>query len=301
MAYTLNSIASNKENPAAKRGDAIRVSLAAIQVVDGFNVRINDDELREHVAGIAGALAAGLPVPPVEAWTNPESGAIELVDGHCRYNAYLQYAEISPKFDGYIDAVKFDGTPFQRKMRIASSNKQLKLKPIELGRLYLAARDEHGASRQEIAAEAGMSLAHVDQHLLLASGRTEVHEAVEGGKISATEAVKLIRDHGDDAPAELERRQEAAAELGKDKVTAKVAMPKKAATPSRPRIDMVVSAAVVLINRLDASVLDKIDIAEEWEAVVPSHALADLIQAVNDMRESGKALDADKQMELIGE
>lgn len=300
MAFTLNNIASDKNNLDARRGDAIRVNIKAIQVIDGFNVRINDDELREHVAGIAGALAANLPIPPIEVWTNPETCAIELVDGHCRYNAYLQYADISPKFDGYIDAVKFDGTPFQRKMRIASSNKQLKLKPIELGRLYLAARDEHGASRQEIAAEAGMSLAHVDQAILLASAKPELIEAVERGEISATEATKLARDHGDDAPAELERRKEAAKELGKDKVTAKVAEPKKAA-PSRPRIDLVVSNAVVLVNRLDASVFDKINNPDEWEVSVPSHALADLIQAVNDMRESGKALDADKQMELIGE
>ena len=299
MAYTLNNIASDKENTAAKRGDAIRVNLNAIQVVDGFNVRINDDELREHVAGIAGALAANLPVPPIEVWTNPETGVIELVDGHCRYNAYLQYAEFTPKFDGYIDAVKFDGTPFQRKMRIASSNKQLKLKPVELGRLYIDARDNLGATRQEIAAEAGMSLAHVDQMIKLAGGSEEIHQAVGDGVISATDAVKLIRDHGDDAPAELERRKEAAKELGKDKVTAKVAAPKKAAL-SRPKVDMVVSAAVVLVNRLAAEVLADMDNAQEFDAVVPSHALADLIHAVNGMRESGKALDADKQVELFG-
>lgn len=297
MAYTLNNIASDKENTAAKRGDAIRVNLNAIQVVDGFNVRINDDELREHVAGIAGALAANLPIPPIEVWTNPETGVIELVDGHCRYNAYLQYAEFTPKFDGYIDAVKFDGTPFQRKMRIASSNKQLKLKPVELGRLYISARDEHGATRQEIAAEAGMSLAHVDQAILLASAKSEVIDAVERGEISATEATKLARDHGDDAPAELERRKEAAAVLGKDKVTAKVAKPK---APSRPKVDMVVSNAVVLVNSLSANQLIICDMPEKSLVSVDSHVLSDLIMAVNDMRESGKALDADKQMDLIG-
>lgn len=297
MAYTLNNIASNKENPAAKRGDSIRVNINAITVIDGFNVRINDDELREHIAGIAGALAANLPIPPIEVWTNPETGAIELVDGHCRYNAYLQYAEFTPKFDGYIDAVKFDGTPFQRKMRIASSNKQLKLKPVELGRLYIAARGEHGASRQEIAAETGMSLAHVDQAILLAGASTEVIEAVERGEISATEATKLARDHGDNAPAELERRKKAAKDLGKDKVTAKAAKPK---APSRPKVNMVVSAAVVLVNRLGADVLRDIDRPEDTEVRVSSHALADLLQAVNDMRESGKSLDAGKQMDLIG-
>lgn len=295
--FTLNSIASDKDNPAAKRGDAIRVNINAIKVVDGFNVRIDDDELREHVASIAGALTANLPIPPIEVWVNPESGDIELVDGHCRFHAYKQYAEMTSDFDGYISAVKFDGTPGQRRMRIASSNKQLKLKPVELGRLYIDARDIDGLSRQEIAAEAGMSLAHVDQMILLASAKPEVLAAVDSGSISATEAVKLTREHGDGAVEELERRQEAAAEIGKGKVTAKVASPKKAA-PSRPKVDMVVSAAVVLVNRLSAEVLANMDNSQEFDAIVPSHALADLIQAVNDMRKSGKALDADQQTEL---
>ncbi len=302
MAYTLNNIASDKNNLNARRGDAIRVSLAAIKVIDGFNVRIDDDELREHVANIAGALAANLPIPPIEVWVNPETGDIELVDGHCRFHAYQQYAEMTSDFDGYISAVKFDGTPGQRRMRIASSNKQLKLKPVELGRLYIDARDIDGLSRQEIAAEAGMSLAHVDQMVLLASAKPEVLAAVDSGSISATEAVKLTREHGDGAVEELERRQEAAKEIGKDKITAKVAAPKKAAVPSRPKIDMIVSNAVVLVNRLGKPLEDAISNAESPGMVeVNAMDLADLIMAVREMQQAGKALDADKQEELFKE
>lgn len=297
MAYTLNNIASDKANPAAKRGDAIRVHIGAIKIIDGFNVRIDDDELREHVAGIAGALAAGLPVPPIEVWVNPETGDIELVDGHCRFHAYEQYAESATDFDGYISAVKFEGTPGQRKMRIASSNKQLKLKPIELGRLYISARDEDGMSRQEIAAEAGMSLAHVDQMILLASGSRDIHDAVDGGVISATDAVRLIRDHGVDAPAELERRKEVAKERGKERVTAKVAAPK---APSRPKVDMVVSNAVVLVKSLDEITLARCEDPTDTQVEISSHILADLIMAVREMTAPAKALDADKQLELIG-
>lgn len=295
MAFTLNNIASDKSNAAAKRGDAIRVNINAIKVIDGFNVRIDDDELREHVASIAGALTANLPIPPIEVWVNPETGDIELVDGHCRFHAYQQYAEMTSDFDGYISAVKFDGTPGQRRMRIASSNKQLKLKPVELGRLYIDARDIDGLSRQEIAAEAGMSLAHVDQMILLASAKPEVLAAVDSGVISSTEAVKLTRDHGDDAPAELERRQEAAKELGKGKVTAKVAAPK---APSRPRVDLVVSNAVVLVNGLDQAIIDACECPHTASVTVNAHALADLIMAVRDMQQAGKALDADRQVEL---
>lgn len=296
MAYTLNNIASDKANEAAKRGDAIRINIKHIKVVDGFNERIQDDELREHIASIVGAMSAGLPIPAIEVWVNPETGDIELVDGHQRYAGAMEYSRIDPEFDNYVDAVKFNGTPFQRKMRIASSNKQLKLKPVELGRIYLHARDVLGATRQEIAAEAGMSLAHVDQMILLASkGTEEVHQAVAAGKLSPTEAVKLVREFGDEAPKELERRIEVAAEQGKAKVTAKVVAPKP---PSRPRIDQVVSAAVVLVNRIAVDVLAEIDNPQEFDAGVPSHSLADLIMAVREMQQASKPLDADRQVEL---
>lgn len=298
MAYTLNNIASDKNNQAARRGDSIRVNIRNIKIVDGFNVRTQDDELREHIASLLGALVANLPIPAIEVWVNPETGDIELVDGHCRFAAYLQYADIEPEFDNYISAVKFEGTPFQRKMRIASSNKQLKVKPVELGRLYIDARDNLGATRQEIAAEAGMSLAHVDQMILLASkGSPEIEAAIGEGAISATEAVKLVREFGDEAPKELERRIEVAAEQGKAKVTAKVAAPKP---PSRPKLDMVVSNAVVLVNGLDAEVLEACETCEASFVTVKSTALADLIMAVREMQQAGKALDADKQLELIG-
>ena len=304
MAHTLNNIASDKTNEAAKRGDAIRVNIKHIKVVDGFNERIQDDELREHIASIVAAMAAGLPIPAIEVWVNPETGDIELVDGHQRYAGAMEYSRIDPEFDNYIDAVKFNGTPFQRKMRIASSNKQLKLKPVELGRIYLHARDVLGATRQEIAAEAGMSLAHVDQMILLASkGTEEVHQAVADGKISSTDAVKLVREFGDEAPKELERRIEVAAEQGKAKVTAKtvpkVATPK---APSRPKVDMVVSNAVVLVNSLEKGLADAITDGVSLTGLVEisAEALGDLIMAVREMQQAGKALDADKQAELFG-
>lgn len=299
MVYTLNNIASDKNNQAAKRGDSIRVNIRNIKIVDGFNVRTQDDELREHIASLLAALVANQPIPAIEVWVNPETGDIELVDDHCRFAAYLQYADIEPEFDNYISAVKFEGTPFQRKMRIASSNKRLKVNPVELGRLYIQARDELGATRQEIAKEAGMSLAHVDQMILLASkGSPEIEAAIGEGAISATEAVKLVREFGDEAPKELERRIEVAAEQGKSKVTAKVATPKP---PSRPRVDMVVSNAVVLVNSLDADQLYLCEQPEVSPITVSSHDLADLIMAVREMQQAGKALDADKQLDLLEE
>lgn len=294
MAYTLRSLSADK---IVKKVDGFRAKLSDIKIVDGFNIRTDDDELREHIAAIAGAIAAGIPIPPIEVWVDPETGALELVDGHCRHAGYCLYAESATDFDGWVSVSKFDGTPAQRKARTVTSNAQLKLKPVELGRAYLSLRDEHGLSRQEIAQEVGKSLAHVDQMILLASAGAEVIAAVEAGAISATEAVKLARDHGDDAPAELERRKEAAKESGKEKITAKVA-PKKVA-PSRPRVDFVVSCAVVLVDSLDQAVLEQCEDPDcEPYAQVSISSLQDLISAVREMREGGKALDADKQQEL---
>lgn len=296
--FTLNNIASDKNNDAAKRGDAIRVKHNKIKIVGGFNERdFKREDVRLHIASIVSSLIAGEPIPALVVWTNPETGDIELVDGECRYWAYADFAGSYPdRFDGYVAAVTYQGTPAQRKAMVAKSNSQLPLDPVQRGRVYLSLRDEHGMTRQEIALEMNKSLAHVDQHILLAGGSAEVHAAIDAGKISATEAVKLVREHGDDAPAELERRQEIAKELGKDKVTAKVSAPK---APSRPRVDLVVSNAVVLVNKLDADDLELIERASE-EVFVPvsSFALADLIMAVKDMQQAGKPLDADRQVEL---
>lgn len=300
MAFTLHNIATDKENTTAKRADSIKAQLSKIKIVNGFNERdFQREDVRLHIASIVSSLIAGEPIPALVVWTNPETGDIELVDGECRYWAYTDFAvEYPDKFDGYVSVVPYQGTPAQRKAMVAKSNSQLPLDPVQRGRVYLSLRDEHGMSRQEIASEMGKSLAHVDQHLLLASGGEEVHAAVGAGVISATEAVKLVRDHGADAPAELERRKEAAKEIGKGKVTAKVAAPK---APSRPKVDMVVSNAVVLVSRLSAETLRDIDRPDDTEVRVSSHALGDLLQAVREMQQAGKALDADKQMELIGE
>lgn len=300
MAFTLNNIASDKENPAAKRGDAIHAQLSKIKIVNGFNERdFEREDVRLHIAGIVSALIAGEPIPALVVWTNPENGDIELVDGECRYWAYSDFAGSFPdRFDGYVSVVPFQGTPAQRKAMVAKSNSQLPLDPVQRGRVYLSLRDDHGMSRQEIAADMNKSLAHVDQMIKLAGGAPEIHEAIDSGVISPTDAVKLIRDHGDDAPDELERRKEAAKEIGKVKVTAKVAAPK---APSRPRVDMVVSNAVVLVNGLSKEELEACEQPEDTNILVSSHALADLIQAVRDMQQSGKPLDADKGMGLIGD
>ncbi|MNJ03921.1 hypothetical protein D3C73_1644500 [compost metagenome] len=56
----------------------------------------------------------------------------------------------------------------------------------------------------------------------------------------------------------------------------------------------------MLVNGLDGDSLRCCDDPSIKWVTIKASALADLIMAVNDMRESGKALDADRQMDLIG-
>lgn len=296
--HTLRSLSAADGDKIVRKVDGFRVKLDEIIVVDGFNVRTEREELREHIAGIAAALSAGERVQDLEVWINPQ-GKPELVDGHCTYNGYQLYAQTAKDFDGWVSAKEFRGTEAQKKARIGKSNRQLPLLPIELGKLYLSLRDEHGMTRQEIAIEMGRSPAHVDQMLLLASAPEQVKEAVESGKISATEAVKLARDHRQDSAAELERREELAKEQGRERITTKVAPAKKPA--SRPRIDFVVSCAAVLTTHIerDTELMDQLKSAGKDDRVsVSADLLLDLIESVREMRESGKALDADQQQEL---
>lgn len=298
MVYSLRSLATDK---VVKKVDGFRARLDDIKIVDGFNVRTDDDELREHISSIVGALIAGQPVPPVEVWVNPETGEMELVDGHCHISAYRQYAEIEPTFDGYVSVLKFDGSRGERKLRTVSSNSQLKLKPVEIGRAFLAARDEEGMTRQQIAETAQRSLAHVDQMLLLASAPVEVIQAVERNEISATEAIKLQRDHRENSAAVLDERREVAKAAGKVRITEKTAPSKKPAAPSRPRIDFVVSCAVVLVTHIerDAELITALESAGKDDFVsVNADLINDLIEAVREMSQAGKPLDSDKQEEL---
>jgi hypothetical protein len=303
MNYSLRSLSDVKlchqygiADKSVRKVDGFRVRLDAIRVLDGFNERIPRDQLREHVASIAGALAAGERVQDLEVAIS-EDGTLELVDGHCTYEGYRLYAEqAGDAFDGWVSAKEFKGTMAQRKARIVTSNRQLPLLPLEMGRVYKSLRDEFGYSRQQIASEVAKSLAHVDQMLKLVDGDERVQGAVEAGEISAAEAVKLIRDHGDDAAEELERRKELAAEAGSSKVTAKVA-PKKSAAPKMVGIEHFVSVAAQALVESLANAEEILGGGLE-QVSVSALLMADLITCVREMHEAAKPLDNDKQQEM---
>lgn len=307
MTYTMTKLVGDKT---VKRGDLFRVAIENLVVVEGFNDsrKFNDAaELRAHIDGMKAFVRSGGKLPPIEVWVNPETGVTELVEGHCRTTCYRELAlegyEVKPGEPlEYVNALLFTGTAAERKARIVTSNSQLALAPLGYAKVYSDLRAE-GLSNAEIAAMVGKSRGHVDQMLLLADGGEKVHEAVRAGVVSATEAVHIVRQHRDEAGAEIERRAEVAAEQGKTKVTAAVAKPRepKSAKVKREWPTNLVAAARAVFTSLgdDAPKIIMGDCKPMEE--VDSGILAELLMAIADIPRDNEPVEMvdDGQMDML--
>lgn len=306
--YTLRGLSTTG---AVKKVDAFRARLADIHIVDGFNRRNMDEEDMAHVAAMVRTLEKGQSLPPIEVYVDPDSGRMEVVEGHCRYVAYSNYQAVTPDFDGWVGVSKFEGTEAERKARILTSNRQKPLRPIEAAKVY-ADLLAMGESRQAIAELLDVSVSNVDQMLLLASADDQMASAIDSGVISQTEAVKLIRAHGDDASAELKRLKEIAKESGKEKVTGKVLKkaaggeaqsesPKKAARKeAKPSVRLTQAMAVIkaLVGFMDQGQRLACEMPKSSLIEVDSLLLADLIEIAAQYDADTAAADADQQMDM---
>lgn len=288
--YTMRKLADSK---VVKKVDMFRVRIADLVIVEGFNDsrKFNDQfDLRMHIDGMKAFVRAGGTLPPIEVYVDPDTGKTEVVEGHCRTACFreleLEGFEVKPGEPlEWVNAMPFNGTSAQRKARILTSNSQLALSPLGYAQVYKDLRDQEGMSAGEIAAMVGKSRGHIDQMLLLADGGEKVHEAVNAGLVSATEAVKIVREHREEAGAEIERRAEVAAEQGKSKVTAAIAKPKQP-KPSKAKREWptnLVEAARAIFTSLgdDAPKIIMGECAEREE--VDSGILAELLMAISDI------------------
>jgi len=296
---------ARKDGDISGADDLFKIPLSSIQVEQGFNERHDRPELREHIAGMVGFLRNGGKLPPLVL-----DQQFQIRDGHCRYAAYQELVSAGElAADQIIQFLPFRGTPLNALLTIVTSNNGLKLTPLESARVYARAKAmilkeaaDNGYPApsaldisNRIAAEAGCSRAKVDQGLILAGAGDEVHAQINGGKISATEAVKVARDHGANAAAEIERREKVAIAAGKKKVTA------AAKPPSRPKVDFVTSCAVVLVNHCqqDVHLMEALENTNKHLRVsVDADLLNDLISAVREMRQGNKPVVLDGQLAL---
>lgn len=222
-------------------------------------------------------------MPQIEVYPHPVSGVIP-VEGHRRLMALDLLADW-----GYpiplVPLRPFSGDAKARKLRIATSQGQLELEPMELADLYLELERDHGMTQDEIATEVNKTRQHVEQMMLLGRAPSEVKEQILADMISPGTAVGIVRQHKEGAAQVIQSEYENALAQGKKKVTdgtiKKAAA--KAATPSVPRAlatDMAV-AADRLSRELPADTLALVERYRAGESALGDTAVPITIRSLN--------------------
>jgi len=301
--FTMNKLVAEK---VVGRGDLFKVRIDSLVIVEDFNEsrKYNDpQELRAHIDGMKSFVRAGGTLPAIEVFVNPETGATEVVEGHCRTSCFRELLAEDFTIDGkpftHIPAIPFKGSMAQRRARIVTSNSQLPLAKLGEAMVYLAMRDIDGLSPAEIATETRKSRGHIDQMLLLATADDDVRKAIIDGVITPTESVHIIRKHGDGAAQEIERLKEVAAESGKDKITG--AVRKKAAVSKREWPVSLVSAARSIKKDFGDLTVQGIILGQAPEKIeVSTWAIAELLMAISNIPEDEEPIQVDdRQIDML--
>lgn len=265
-----------------KRADAMKARLEDLYEEPGFNLRAEGEELEESIDALAEFIFAGGQIPALEVRPRAEGG-MWVVDGHRRRRAYLKLDQAGrlprvpskddPKrLEAWISIVPFEGNDAERVARVITSQEGKKLSPLELADGYKRLT-AFGWTPDQIAKKVGKTRQHVEQVMTLGNANTDVQQLVASGQVSATTAVQVVRQHGDEAGKVLGGELQKAKATGKTKVTAGSM---RGPTTPRQQLEAVRAAAEELVSALPEDRLD----ASESELSVPAALLLKLQQAV---------------------
>jgi ParB family chromosome partitioning protein len=200
-----------------KRADAMKIALDNIHEEPGFNTREHTTAFWQGIREFAQYIAGGGVFPPLEVRPRPEGGVF-VVEGHRRRLAlFVARDELGAPVE-FVNIVAFTGNDADRIARIVTSNSQVPLTPLEAARVYQRLANL-GKTPDEIAAMVGKTRQHVDQALILATANVDVQRMVADGKVAGATAVKVVREHGEDAGKVLQDALDKAKATGKGKVT----------------------------------------------------------------------------------
>ncbi len=303
-----------------KRADSRRIGYDDIYIEPGFNAEGRHDPADPENISLLAYIKSGGYIPPLEVRPR-DDGGVWIVEGHRRYvemgNAMRDehYAALLVDKDGVLrmDIVPFEGNDIDRHKRVVTSQSNMKLTPLQLGQRYKILRG-FKLTPDEIAHEVHRTRQHVEQMLILADANHDVQEAVKDGDISATEAVKLQRLHGDNTAVVIAKAKDKAKSVGKAKVTAGTikpwSPPAKVVTPLVARLD----ALVVGIPDETRNIMAGIEGGKPWHDETVMINAGELFALIDDYRQLTEARSryverqsekqakmAQKTLELAGE
>lgn len=215
----------------AKRTDLWKVQREKIKVLEGFNVRIRNDDYLAQVRVIADSMKANgfFPDKPIAGFVAEVDGnnIVYVIDGHTRLDAYDLAMSEGAELQGIPMVIKPKGTSMEDlTVALVVSNNGRQLTSYETA-LVCKRLVHYGMDEAEVARRIGLSKQHVANLLLLVSAPREIGNLVQEGKVSASLAVATLKTHGSKAIEVLKEGLANAESVGKAKVTEKHLKDKK--------------------------------------------------------------------------
>lgn len=212
-AVSLKVMAENKL-PGVSKTTNFAVDPRLLEVEEGFNARPLN---LEHVASIELAYRNGATLPPLD--VRVDNGRIIIVAGHHRRQAALNAIAAGAEVVS-LDCRQFRGNDADRVAHMVTSQSSFPLTPLQLGRQYRKLIG-FGWTEKAIADRVGKSTQHIKDMLALTESNSDVQAAVDAGKVSASNALKLYKTHGEKAGAVIAEHVHTAQLAGKQKATSK--------------------------------------------------------------------------------
>lgn len=210
----------------AEAGGPWMVPFEKLHIMDGLNVRVTDtpayrQRVKDYEASIeAHGFMRNKPLTAVLLNVDNEP-TLFVTDGHTRYEA-LRNLKAARKKIGMIPVILMPPSTTTKELNAAmgQGNEATPLTMFE--KAILAKRYEAmQVPKAEIATQMGVSTKQVENLLVLAGAPTKLRNFVLTNKLSGTDAVKLIREHGDKASDVAAEALDVAAASGKAKASRK--------------------------------------------------------------------------------
>jgi ParB-like chromosome segregation protein Spo0J len=200
------------------RSDMFRIDPRIMQEKPGWNVRTPSPELTEHIRSLANSIKeVGVKVPLK---VRVEDDIVYVTSGHCRLAATM--LAISEGCDIKSIPVYLEERGSSEADRVVDMLITGKLLTIlEQAEAYYRLKN-WGWTADQIASKTGYTSTHIKNCVQLRAANPDILKLISSGKVSATLAMKLIAEHGEDEALKMmQGAVEVAIKEGKKKATEK--------------------------------------------------------------------------------
>ncbi|WP_425953278.1 ParB/RepB/Spo0J family partition protein [Ralstonia pseudosolanacearum] len=233
----------------ASSSDLWMVDPRTILVIEGYNVRVQDELWEERVEELAASMMTegfkkDSPLSVIVVREGDEN-KVYLKRGHTRLASVLRAIDRGAPIEAVpAIATQTDMTEEELNADLHKSNNGTPLSAYELA-IVCKRQSRWNAEPAEIAKKLGIkAVSYVEDLLLLIEGPFAIRELVKTRKIAAAFAIDMLKKHGDKAQDVIETAMARAEASGSKKVSAKHvagAVLKKAVTKAAPQMRMAIN------------------------------------------------------------